>query len=427
MARHRIALAASVCALVTIGSAACGSQAVGSGSNVTAEPPAQASSPQPSANPEREREIEGVKAQARREHPDWSEKQISDYAKGYTVLPVSPETYAKTRAALDQARSLHCQFPKGAYVDLADPKLERHEAAAEEVTFDAIDRLKRHAWSSQDSVETRSRLCVSSLELLGAEAAQVAVAARSIVEGIKVVCHVCDRQVPTLVDLLLDAFLLQAAEERLGDGVVPAVAFPTHARLEVVGPAEAPPRVAAVLRPLIRVDQRAARPSLTHGHEHGIEHEFSTNRRSRVPADNLAREQVHDDGQVEPALPRPNVSNIRHPGLVAASHRELTLQEVGNQYRGLPDCPTPNAIAVKGAQPGLTHEACDAMFAARLAGFAQTEEDARGTVDAVTRDERRPDQTQEPRPLVRDSRPAAEATRSSHSVRHRAPETSSGH
>src|SRR5262245_44010591 len=56
------------------------------------------------------------------------------------VGAVSPETYAKTRAALDSVRSLHCTFPRGGYVDLADPKLARHENAGAEVTFDAIDR-----------------------------------------------------------------------------------------------------------------------------------------------------------------------------------------------------------------------------------------------------------------------------------------------
>ncbi len=82
-----------------------------------------------------------VAARARQEHPDWSEEDIRKYVKGYNSIgAISPETYAKTRAALDNSRSLHCTFPRGAYVDLADPKLARHESAGAEVTFDAIDR-----------------------------------------------------------------------------------------------------------------------------------------------------------------------------------------------------------------------------------------------------------------------------------------------
>jgi hypothetical protein len=80
------------------------------------------------------------------------------------------------------------------------------------------------------------------------------VAARVIVEGIDVVGHLGDRQLPVLVDLLLDPFLLQAAEERLGDGIVPAVPVPTHTGLEVIRAAESPPRVTTVLGSLIGVN-----------------------------------------------------------------------------------------------------------------------------------------------------------------------------
>lgn len=90
---------------------------------------------------ERAKEAAEVTAKARREHPDWSEQQIRDYVKGYlSGMAISPETYARTRAALDGARSLRCTFPRGAYVDLADSKLTRHDSAGTDVTFDAIDR-----------------------------------------------------------------------------------------------------------------------------------------------------------------------------------------------------------------------------------------------------------------------------------------------
>ena len=46
----------------------------------------------------------------------------------------------------------------------------------------------------------------------------------SIVERIDVIGDVFNRQLAILVDLLLDAFLLQAAEEGLGNRAVPAVA-----------------------------------------------------------------------------------------------------------------------------------------------------------------------------------------------------------
>ena len=57
----------------------------------------------------------------------------------------SPEDYSETRSVLDRARSLRCEFPSGAFVDLADPKLRRQDSHGAEVTFDAIDRKGGHA------------------------------------------------------------------------------------------------------------------------------------------------------------------------------------------------------------------------------------------------------------------------------------------
>ena len=42
-----------------------------------------------------------------------------------------------------------------------------------------------------------------------------------------------------LVDLFLDVLLLQAAEEGLSDGVIPAIASTTHAGNQSIGSAEA--------------------------------------------------------------------------------------------------------------------------------------------------------------------------------------------
>ena len=47
------------------------------------------------------------------------------------------------------------------------------------------------------------------------------------------------RQITGLVDGLLDACLSHAADQRLGDVVVPAFAALAHAEIEVVGAAEA--------------------------------------------------------------------------------------------------------------------------------------------------------------------------------------------
>ena len=123
-------------------------------------------------------------------------------------------------------------------------------------------------------METLSPRLVSHFELLGTHAAEMAVAPRFIVEVINVVGHVGYRQFAVLVDLFLDPLLFETAEHRLGDGIVPAVPFAAHTRLQVIRAAESPPRVAAVLRALIGVNQRAAS---AHRHQRGVEHELAVN------------------------------------------------------------------------------------------------------------------------------------------------------
>ena len=74
-------------------------------------------------------------------------------------------------------------------------------------------------WRSQDSVDSLLPRLVSCLELPRTDAGKIAMAARAIVERIDVVGHIGHRQRSTLIDRLLDAFLLQASKERLGDGI----------------------------------------------------------------------------------------------------------------------------------------------------------------------------------------------------------------
>lgn len=88
--------------------------------------------------------------------------------------------------------------------------------------------------------------------------------ARAIVERRDVVGDFSCGRVAALLDFFIDSFFLEAAEERLRYGVVPAIAATTHAGFQATYFAEAPPRVAAVLRALIRMDQRLTRSSAAH-------------------------------------------------------------------------------------------------------------------------------------------------------------------
>ena len=126
-------------------------------------------------------------------------------------------------------------------------------------------------------METLPAGLMGRFELLWTEPSEVAVTSRSIVEGIDVVSHIGDRELSILVDLLFDSFLLQAAEEGLGDGIVPAIALAAHTRLETIRTAESTPRVAAELGSLIGVNQRASWSPATHRHQQRIENELAMN------------------------------------------------------------------------------------------------------------------------------------------------------
>ena len=63
-------------------------------------------------------------------------------------------------------------------------------------------------WRSQGLVDSLSPRLVSGLELFRTDAGQITMTARAIVERLDVVGHIGRSQRSTLVDLLLDAFLL---------------------------------------------------------------------------------------------------------------------------------------------------------------------------------------------------------------------------
>ena len=74
-------------------------------------------------------------------------------------------------------------------------------------------------------METLPARFMSHLELLWAEPSEMTMASGAIVEGIDVIGHISNRELPVLVDLLLDSLFLQTAKEGVGDGVIPAIAL----------------------------------------------------------------------------------------------------------------------------------------------------------------------------------------------------------
>src|ERR1700676_1538527 len=119
-------------------------------------------------------------------------------------------------------------------------------------------------------------------------------AARWIVERVNVVRYLDPCKLAGSVDLLLDAFHFQTAEELFRDRVVPAVSATAHARFKMICFAESPPIVAAILRTLVGMNDRSAWSSAPYRHQNGVEYELAGYCRSRRPPNDLSGEQIHD-------------------------------------------------------------------------------------------------------------------------------------
>ena len=79
----------------------------------------------------------------------------------------------------------------------------------------------------------------------------MAVSTGAIVEHLDVIIDLGIGNITSLINLLLDPLLLQAAKKRFGHSVIPAVSTPAHTGRKMMLMAEAPPRIAAKLRSLI--------------------------------------------------------------------------------------------------------------------------------------------------------------------------------
>ena len=88
-------------------------------------------------------------------------------------------------------------------------------------------------------------------KLIRTGSGKVAVPSLWVVEPIDVIRDIQSCCVPCGVNALPYSLLLEAAEEGLDDGIVPAVALAAHAWLQLVSLAEPPPGVTAVVSALI--------------------------------------------------------------------------------------------------------------------------------------------------------------------------------
>lgn len=170
-----------------------------------------------------------------------------------------------------------------------------------------------------------------------------------------------------------------------------------HARFKVVCLAEPPPIVTAILRALVGMNNSLAWSTTAYGHQHRIKYELAGYCRSRRPPDDLSGEQIHDYGEVEPALPSANVCNVGNPSFIWTRNVKVALQKVWDQFGGLGRGVVTDSIPSQCSDFIHPHQPHHTVLAASLAGLPKVEEYSGRSVDTVACRERRADQPQEPK------------------------------
>lgn len=87
-----------------------------------------------------------------------------------------------------------------------------------------------------------------------------------------------------------------------------------------------------------------------------VEHEVRPHRTADPPADDVAREHVHDEGDIDEALPGRDIGEVRHPQRVRPLGAELPVHPVQRARRlGIGHGGAHRLAASRPAQPGLPH------------------------------------------------------------------------
>ena len=135
-----------------------------------------------------------------------------------------------------------------------------------------------------------------------------------IVELVNVLADDHGRFVTRFVNTVGAKLGLQSAEEALGDSVVPAVAFPAHARDDAKS-VELGSVVGAGVRasPVGVLDKTDERATSCESVTQRVERKEPVVRRARRPADDAPRVEVEHHGEEEPASPRPEARDVGNP------------------------------------------------------------------------------------------------------------------
>ena len=131
------------------------------------------------------------------------------------------------------------------------------------------------------------------------------------------------------------------------------------------------------------MDQARLRTPRVDRHLQRVDHDVGVHRRRHRPADDLAREQIHRDREVEPALVGRDVGHVRDPDLVGCVGPEVAIHAIGRDREavvGVRGLHSEASLRLR-TQAGNAHQARDPMPTAGHAAAPQRAEHARRAVD----------------------------------------------
>ena len=120
---------------------------------------------------------------------------------------------------------------------------------------------------------------------------------------------------------------------------------------------------ADVLTALVAVVNEAGlRPAAGEGHLERVDDELGAHVFGHAPADDATRVGVLDGGEIEPALPGPQVGDVGDPEDAGGLGAKAALDEiVGDANAGDADRRAPTLLGDQPGDPGLAHETLDAL------------------------------------------------------------------
>ena len=140
------------------------------------------------------------------------------------------------------------------------------------------------------------------------------------------------------LNTMVRRLLFERPEKPLHDGVVVAATGPAHRASDAQRPQRVLVRVGRVLAATIRMMQQLTpvrMPRLDGVPQRGT-HQTCGQRFAHRPSNNPPAEQVHHDGQIDPACPRRQLSDVGDPLAIGFVNSEFPIQQVVRRaFRGI--------------------------------------------------------------------------------------------